>query len=221
MTKSSRTSTCASASACLCSGAMNFFEPPGISIVLMSRRRNAPYEDELSADGTELVYEGHDLARGPGVDPKSVDQPRNLPSGAPTENGKFATACEQGGALVRVYEKLQPGIWSDKGLFDLTSYEFKEARGRKVFKFHMKLTDDDESDPTRVVGEPDRRLIPGWVKQEVFKRDKGACVLCLAKDNLHFDHDLPFAKGGASITPENVRVLCARHNLSKGSKIQE
>jgi hypothetical protein len=37
---------------------MNFFEPPGISIVLMSRRRNAPYEDELSADGTELVYEG-------------------------------------------------------------------------------------------------------------------------------------------------------------------
>src|SRR3970282_1231647 len=42
---------------------MYFKEPPAVSVVLMSRRRGAPYEDELSDDGTELVYEGHDVRK--------------------------------------------------------------------------------------------------------------------------------------------------------------
>jgi 5-methylcytosine-specific restriction endonuclease McrA len=58
------------------------------------------------------------------------------------------------------------------------------------------------------------------VKQEVFKHDKGQCVICDANDQLHFDHDFPFSKGGASITPANVRILCTRHNLSKGARIE-
>jgi len=45
-------------------------------------------------------------------------------------------------------------------------------------------------------------------------------VLCGSKNNLHFDHDLPYSKGGTSLTTTNIRLLCARHNLSKGSKIQ-
>ena len=65
-----------------------------------------------------------------------------------------------------------------------------------------------------------KRAIPAWVKQVVYKRDKGRCVLCGAQDQLHFDHDLPFAKGGSGLTPANVRVLCARHNLRKGAKIE-
>jgi hypothetical protein len=36
---------------------------------------------------------------------------------------------------------------------------------------------------------------------------------------LHFDHDLPYSKGGASITEDNVQLMCARHNLQKGAKI--
>ena len=39
-------------------------------------------------------------------------------------------------------------------------------------------------------------------------------------DELHFDHVLPYAKGGTSLTAENVQLLCARHNLSKSDKIQ-
>jgi len=203
---------------------MNYSDPPSISIVLMSRRRNAPYEDEMSSDGSELIYEGHDQPRTGGIDPKIVDQPWINASGAATENKKFALATERTTplkALVRVYEKLQPGIWSDKGLFELARYEYRLSGVRKVFKFHMLIADEEAVGGHRRIGASARRIIPGEIKQAVFKRDKGRCVLCNATDNLHFDHDLPFSKGGSSITIDNVRILCARHNLEKGAKIRE
>ncbi len=64
-----------------------------------------------------------------------------------------------------------------------------------------------------------RRIIPAAVKLEVWKRDAGRCVKCGAKDELHFDHDLPFSLGGTSMTANNVQLLCARHNLLKGGRI--
>ena len=45
-------------------------------------------------------------------------------------------------------------------------------------------------------------------------------MICGAKDNLHYDHDFPYAKGGSSITSENIRILCARHNLEKSDRIE-
>ncbi len=41
-----------------------------------------------------------------------------------------------------------------------------------------------------------------------------------ATDELHFDHDLPYSKGGTSITADNVKILCARHNLQESDKIE-
>ena len=73
---------------------------------------------------------------------------------------------------------------------------------------------------TRTQIEEHTRVIPSEVKKEVYKRDKGQCQVCGSKKNLHFDHDLPFSKGGASITAANVRLLCVKHNLEKGAKIQ-
>ena len=63
------------------------------------------------------------------------------------------------------------------------------------------------------------RLIPTHVRIEVWKRDKGKCTQCGSGDNLHFDHIIPFSKGGASVTADNVQLLCARHNLEKSDKI--
>ncbi|MFQ5471585.1 MAG: HNH endonuclease [Dehalococcoidia bacterium] len=205
---------------------MNYSDPPRVSIVLMSRRANAPYVDEMSDDGTELLYEGHDIPKGPSIrDPKSVDQPWVTSSGRPTENAKFARACERTDGIqpeVRVYEKLKQGIWSDKGLFDLIGYEYRVEGERTVFKFRMRLASAQESagDVVMAADRPMSRMIPGWVKQEVYKRDRGCCVICGSEDQLHFDHDLPYSRGGTSLTPENVRVLCARHNLMKGAKIE-
>jgi len=63
------------------------------------------------------------------------------------------------------------------------------------------------------------RQIPAAVKVEVWSRDGGKCVQCGSMDNLHFDHDVPWSKGGSSITAANVKLMCARHNLEKADKI--
>jgi hypothetical protein len=208
---------------------MYFRDPPAISVVLMSRRPGAPYVDALSEDGTELEYEGHDALRTPSTDPKSVDQPPRLSNSRLTENGMFANAVDEyknagaGPARIRVYEKLRPGIWSDRGLFNLVDYEYAPVGGRKVFRFKMKLSaepDEIGMDGHVVRDGPMSRVIPSWVKQEVYKRDKGKCVLCGSDDQLHFDHDFPYSRGGTSLVPANVRLLCARHNLEKAAKIQ-
>ena len=31
--------------------------------------------------------------------------------------------------------------------------------------------------------------------------------------------DLPYSKGGTSLTEDNVRILCMKHNLEKSGKI--
>jgi hypothetical protein len=193
----------------------------------MSVRRNAPYRDRLEDDGSTLVYEGHDVPKSASVrDPKSVDQPERIPNGTLTQNGKFfeaALAFRRGttrSPVVKVYEKIQEGIWSYNGLFNLVDAWRESSGGRMVFKFKLVALAGDE--PATVSVPPKgghRRIIPTPVKLEVWKRDGGKCVVCGAADELHFDHDLPYSKGGTSLTAANVQLLCARHNLLKGDKI--
>ena len=35
------------------------------SVILMSLRANAPYEDRIEDDGTTIIYEGHDVPKSP------------------------------------------------------------------------------------------------------------------------------------------------------------
>jgi hypothetical protein len=63
------------------------------------------------------------------------------------------------------------------------------------------------------------RGIPSFVKQQVWTRDEGRCVLCGCAEDIHYDHDIPFSKGGAN-TVENIRLLCARCNLQKRDRIE-
>lgn len=65
---------------------------------------------------------------------------------------------------------------------------------------------------------PSDRTIPPEAKQAVYARDGGRCVQCGATTNLHYDHDIPFSKGGGN-TVENIQLLCQACNLKKGSKI--
>lgn len=43
---------------------MNFRLRGRQSVILMSRRPNAPYADRIEEDGTVLIYEGHDVPKG-------------------------------------------------------------------------------------------------------------------------------------------------------------
>ena len=206
---------------------MNFRGGRMYSVILMSVRPNAPYRDRIENDGSTLIYEGHDVPRTRGTaDPKALDQPEFTRTGLLTENGKFHEAAQEfkrglrKPELVRVYEKIKAGIWSYNGLFELVD-SWREYDGRRqVFKFELIAVDDVESETLPAAPSfIHRRIIPTPVKLEVWKRDGGKCVKCGATTELHFDHDIPYSKGGASITAENVQLLCARHNLAKHDKI--
>lgn len=205
---------------------MNFRLNPNYSVILMSQRSNAPYRDKIHSDGITIEYEGHDvLRRDYHHDPKLENQVDRLPTGKLTQNGYFVEAVNRyklGGdsELVKVYEKIIPGIWSLKGFFDLIDYKTINDGNRNVFRFILKLTSGGVGMNTLQVDMSHTRIIPSIVKQQVWKRDQGKCVICGETKNLHFDHDLPFSKGGTSYSEKNVRLLCMKHNLEKSDKIQ-
>jgi len=206
---------------------MNFRLGLNYSVVLMSVSANSPYEDQIVDDGETLIYEGHDEPKTQSCPiPKLVDQPRSLPSGKLTQNGRFFEAAksaadsDQAPERVRVYEKLKKGMWSYNGIFHLMDAWFEQDENRQVVKFKL-VAVEDESDfslPAKT-NAPHRRIIPTQIKIEVMNRDKGKCVQCGSEDELHFDHILPYSKGGTSMKAENVQLLCARHNLQKSDRI--
>lgn len=148
-------------------------------------------------------------------------------AGRLTQNGLFHEAAqgfragERPPERVRVYEKIRQGIWSYNGVFHLVDSWLQTSNNRSVFKFKLVAVEGDEdfSVPPLRDAQP-RRVIPSSVKLEVWARDGGKCVVCGAADELHFDHDLPFSRGGTSLVAENVQLMCARHNLSRGNRIQ-
>jgi 5-methylcytosine-specific restriction endonuclease McrA len=106
----------------------------------------------------------------------------------------------------------------------LIDARIEKSEGRNVFQFKLHVTDTTLDEKKKGKAElknlDHNRMIPTSVKLEVWKRDKGQCVQCGSKDNLHFDHILPYSKGGTSLKAENIQLLCARHNLQKKDKIE-
>jgi len=203
---------------------MNFNINRNYSVFLMSVRKNAPYADEYDEKTNTIIYEGHDVPSNLADNPKEVNQPLTNPSGTLTENGKFFTAAQsykekivQEPHKIKVYEKLKNGIWCYKGFFNLVDAEIVNNGRRDVFKFHLLPIELKTFKKEIIISHT--RLIPTHVKIEVWNRDKGECVKCGSKENLHFDHDLPFSKGGTSLTAANVKILCLKCNLHKSNKI--
>jgi hypothetical protein len=97
----------------------------------------------------------------------------------------------------------------------------EQSNDRIVYKFRLELLEEQYlSHDGKELDLDHARLIPATVKLEVWKRDKGKCVKCGSKDNLHFDHIIPFSKGGSSLVASNIQLLCARHNLMKRDRIE-
>jgi len=207
---------------------MNFGIRGSYSIVLMSTEKNAPYVDMI-LDGGVIKYEGHDKERIPDHEKKLVDQPMANKTGTLTQNGQFFQAAEnykanrrKDPAKIKVYRKIRSGIWVDMGFYNLIDGFIEHDGNRKVFKFLLEpIFEEVEPDVMDKVDLVHNRSIPGEIMQEVYLRDEGKCThsACDATDNLHFDHKIPYSKGGSSKTAENIQLLCARHNLSKKDKL--
>jgi len=71
-----------------------------------------------------------------------------------------------------------------------------------------------------------QRYIPRDVKAQVWQRDRGQCTfkstdsgkLCGSTQFLNFDHVHPFALGGRSDDPQNIRLLCQAHNADRAKR---
>jgi len=206
---------------------MNFRLRGESSVILMSLRRGAPYADRVEDSGRILIYEGHDVPnKGRIGDPKTVDQTMTNPGGSLTQNGLFYEVAksysrgERSAEPVKVYEKIRPGIWVYNGIFKLLDAWQERSNGRDVFKFKLEIADEADFQRALNLDIDHTRLIPTAVKLEVWKRDKGHCRKCGSRDNLHFDHIIPYSRGGSSLVATNIQLLCARHNLEKTNKIQ-
>lgn len=71
-----------------------------------------------------------------------------------------------------------------------------------------------------------RRAIAPALRDAVWRRDGGRCVfrspdgrMCGARARLQLDHVVPWALGGASDDPRNLRLLCRAHNLLEARRV--
>ncbi len=205
---------------------MNYRLNKKYSVLLQSTRTDAKYEDEVLDDGNTLIYEGHDISKNKiNKQPKLFDQQLFNRNGTLTQNGLFFNAAHEFKAgfksaeAVRVYDKLDAGIWTFAGVFYLVDAYYIELQNRKVFKFKLEIANKEQQVLPKKKELSPGRIIPTDVKILVWERDNGRCVQCKSDQNLHFDHIIPFSKGGSSQTPDNIQLLCAEHNLKKSDKL--
>lgn len=74
--------------------------------------------------------------------------------------------------------------------------------------------------------DPESRRIAKWIRDEVWRRDGGRCVyagpdgvMCGETGWLEFDHVIPWALGGKSDDPANIRLLCRVHNAAEARRV--
>jgi len=87
-----------------------------------------------------------------------------------------------------------------------------------------------KKEATKIISSPlpeeERHEIKLGLRYKILLRDRFRCAICgnsPAIDNhcrLHVDHILPFSKGGKT-EPGNLRALCEKCNIGKGSTIEQ
>lgn len=63
-----------------------------------------------------------------------------------------------------------------------------------------------------------RPPIPRRVRLAVLRRDGWKCRECGSRADLQFDHFDPWSRGGAHADPDNLQLLCSKHNYQKGAR---
>ncbi len=114
---------------------------------------------------------------------------------------------------------------------DLLRHKYPQGKLEDIFDEAVEaLLDardpDRRKQPRRREADPKARRIPAWVRDAVWKRDGGCCsfvddqgLRCGGRDFLEYDHVVPWARGGPSDDPGNIRVLCRSHNQHEARRI--
>jgi len=115
---------------------------------------------------------------------------------------------------------------------DLLRHRFPQGRMEEVIGEALRRLVEQECPAKRgrtrkpTASGPRSRRIAKWVRDEVWHRDGGRCAYigadgarCGATGWLEFDHILPWALGGRSDDPANIRLLCRVHNMAEAKRL--
>lgn len=195
---------------------MNFRDDGRLSVFLVLPR-DGEYRDDWIEESGIYVFEGHDSET---LTKKSEDQLSIYESGKLSGNGRFfkaARAFKDGGrsdALqIQVYEKLDAGVWFDKGIFNLV--DAQEVNNKNRVAFHFLL-----SPPAGVAHalshDPhwNERMISATNKKSAWDKAHGRCAQCGSENALRFED------AGNESESEYVggRLLCMTHGSSSASR---
>ena len=168
---------------------LNFRDERDRLSVFLVLERGEGFKDEWNPGTGVYIYEGHDSTTVESG--KSVDQLLMYENGRLTENGRFfkaAHAFKDGlrsdPTQVQVYEKLDQGVWYDKGIFNLIDAKQIDVDGKKICKYYMTLADAEffaADDPDTI-----ERMLSAKTKGEIWKHDNGRCVECRSETGLRF-----------------------------------
>ena len=171
---------------------MNFRDGGEQLSVFLVLPREGEYTDTWDEARMRYSYEGHDSVA-EGAAGRADDQLLVYASGKPTENGKFYKAANaykdgmRGEPLqVQIYEKLDPGVYFDKGIFNLVDATYGKADGdtRKVARFYLTPADAALAPDERIACV--ERMLPASVKARIWKEGQGRCAICGEQSSLHF-----------------------------------
>ena len=188
---------------------MNFRDGEALLSIFLVLPHEAVFKDTWDADTEIYTYLGHDSTTVESG--KLEDQILMYESGKLTDNGKFRKAANgfKDGIRtepmqVQVYEKLDAGIWFDKGIFNLVDSMQVTEEGRRVYQFHL--------NPIGTESNFDERMLSATVKAEAWVTAKGRCATCKGEEGLRFVAEA--SKKGSRIK-STVQLLCVKHSGAK------
>lgn len=182
---------------------MNFRAGEQLSVFLVLQKDDGEFRDAWDAKKQVYTFEGHDSTTKE-TGGKSLDQLLMYGGDKLTENGRFYKAANEFKDGVRkeplqiqVYEKLDGGVWFDKGIFDLVDAAGVQEGGRKVFKFSLSPADRARRDKDAAF--EDERYLGAAAKAAAWEKGKGRCMKCKIQSGLRF------VKEG-----KKIQLLCAK-----------
>ncbi|MDB5187982.1 MAG: restriction endonuclease [Candidatus Kaiserbacteria bacterium] len=156
------------------------------AILLVLPSHGGEYKDEWNPETSVYTFIGHDSTTEESQGEMS-DQLDMYSSGKLTENGKFYRAAHEYidgirsiPLQVRVYEKIDSGIWFNKGIFNLIDARKVTDNDRTLFKFDLTPLGDISGTHFQ------ERMTSAAIKSQVWLQDHGHCWECAKETGLRF-----------------------------------